>query len=169
MARKYPSGVANATSIPKFTTWKQQNRVFDVVAAYDFAGPGLNLVAVTCPSRSKAFTSARNFRGFWHGAGSGPRVCRRGPARRPAPLAVLSHGLWKRRYGGDPSSDRPAGESQWRPVHRDRRACANFRLSPADVFIPLQADPNSTNQGHFLSCRRHVSNPVSASGPHRPK
>ena len=29
---------------------------------------------------------------------------------------------------------------------------ATFKSDPpADIFIPLQADPNSTNQGHYLS------------------
>jgi predicted permease len=34
---------------------------------------------------------------------------------------------------------------------------ARFRSDPpADVYIPLQADPNSTNQGHFLGVAAHL-------------
>src|SRR6201999_3673154 len=34
-------GNNDATSIPKFSAWRQQTQVFDSVAAYDFSGPGI--------------------------------------------------------------------------------------------------------------------------------
>src|SRR5579863_6239381 len=44
------NGVA---SIPKFNVWRQQTQVFDSVAAYDFAGPGINLTGGDRPEQVK--------------------------------------------------------------------------------------------------------------------
>src|ERR1700680_3341187 len=38
-----PEGNGDMASIPKFNVWREQTQVFDSVAAYDFAGPGINL------------------------------------------------------------------------------------------------------------------------------
>lgn len=64
----------------------------------------------------------------------------------------MSHGLWLRRFGGDPGV-------VGRPLVLDGEAYtvagvlrASFRsYPPADLYLPLQADESSTNQGHFLS------------------
>src|SRR5580698_2147421 len=41
VARGFPGGVGNSISVPKFNAWKK-NDVFEALAAYDFAGPGMN-------------------------------------------------------------------------------------------------------------------------------
>ncbi len=65
---------------------------------------------------------------------------------------VLSYGLWQRRFGGDPSVLR-------RTIRLGGAAYAvvgvlspGFTPYPAtDVWMPLQADPNSTDQAHMLT------------------
>src|SRR5205823_7863535 len=42
ICREFPSGMGCAQSIPKFMAWRPAG-AFDAVAAYDFAGPGINL------------------------------------------------------------------------------------------------------------------------------
>src|SRR5262245_16828803 len=42
VSRQYPQGPAPAVSIPKFMAWRRAQS-FDAIAAYDFAGPGMNL------------------------------------------------------------------------------------------------------------------------------
>jgi predicted permease len=66
---------------------------------------------------------------------------------------VISHGLWKRRFGGDPSLiGRPivlSGE----PHTIIGVLAAGFEPNPpAEIWLPVQADPNTTNQGHYLLC-----------------
>ena len=53
-----PQGNGDVTSIPKFNVWREQTDVFDAVAAYDFAGPGINLTGRRSPGADqRRFTS----------------------------------------------------------------------------------------------------------------
>ena len=65
-----------------------------------------------------------------HAAGTAQRLAaRRGPApppRLPA-IAIISHGFWMRRYGGDPSVVGKDGRSGQRPRADRRRAGAGVR------------------------------------------
>ena len=64
IARHFKEGNGNSASIPKFMAWRQA-RVFDSVAAYDFAGPGMNLGSGDRPSQVKAIhVSQQYFRVF---------------------------------------------------------------------------------------------------------
>src|SRR6201985_674091 len=57
-------GIADIASIPKFNVWREQTQVFDAVAAYDFAGPGINLTGGERPEQVKGIhVSADYFRG----------------------------------------------------------------------------------------------------------
>src|SRR5580698_3235055 len=38
-----PQGSGPAASVPKFNVWRKQTQVLEDIAAYDTAGPGLNL------------------------------------------------------------------------------------------------------------------------------
>ena len=60
-----PEGNGNITSIPKFNVWKSQTQVFSDVAAYDVAGPGMNLTGNGLPEQLKGINvSASYFRVF---------------------------------------------------------------------------------------------------------
>jgi putative ABC transport system permease protein len=67
-------------------------------------------------------------------------------------LAVLTHEVWQSRLGGDP---RIVGRSvllNGQPYTVLGVLPKGFRSEPrAEVFLPLQADPQSTNQGHYLN------------------
>jgi putative ABC transport system permease protein len=151
VARDFPDGVGTSVSIPKFNTWKQ-NDVFESMCAYDFAGPGMNLGSGDHPEQVRGIhVSSEFFRVF----GVAPALGRTFTADEDVPngpkVAVISYQLFSQRLGGD-----------LRLVGRDLRLAgepttvvgvlpATFQSDPpADVFIPLQADPNSTNQGHYL-------------------
>src|SRR5712692_3337456 len=54
VGRAFRDGVlAGAASIPKYTVWKNDNQVFSAIAAFDFAGPGLNLSGGEVPEQIK--------------------------------------------------------------------------------------------------------------------
>jgi len=153
VARKYRDGSTSlSTSLPKFNVWKQHDRTLEAMAAYDMAGPGFNLGGGENPEQVRGLhASAGYFRLFGVspvlGRGFLPEEDRPGGAR----VAVLSNGLWKRRFGGDPGLlGKPviiSGESHTVVGILSERFQPD---PPAEVWLPLQADPASTNQAHYL-------------------
>jgi len=66
-------------------------------------------------------------------------------------LVVLSSGIWQRRFSSDPAIG-GKGISLGGELYTVVGVLApNFNFDPpADVYLPFQADPNSTNQGHYF-------------------
>ena len=163
---RVPGGnVQCAASIPKYMTWSRAQS-FDAVAAYDFAGPGLNLSGGDRPEQVKGIhVSAGYFRSSGRRCGWGGRSRRGGPARgharrgsRAQPVDARTSAAIRRSSGRTISLN---GD----PYLVVGVLSERFRAEPpADVFIPLQADPNSTNQGHFLAAAGHLKPGVSIAG-----
>jgi putative ABC transport system permease protein len=150
--RSYPRGVGSSSSIPKFMAWKKNNQAFEWMALYDFQSLGLNLGSGDRPEQVQGMHVSGD---YFHVFGVAPAMGRTFLSQEDLPggpkVAVVSNDLWKDRLGGDPSMvGRPlllAGDSYTvvgvlpAGFHPD---------PPADVFIPIQADPDSINQGHYL-------------------
>jgi putative ABC transport system permease protein len=145
-------GNNDVASIPKFNVWRQQTQVFDSVAAYDFAGPGINLTGGDRPEQVKGIrVSADYFRVF----GAPMAIGRTFTAEEDRPggpaVAVISNGLWRSRFGGD------SGIID-RTIDLGGEAYAvvgvlgqTFTSDPkSDIWLPLRPDPNSVDQGHYL-------------------
>jgi putative ABC transport system permease protein len=141
-----------SVSIPKYMAWRKANQTFQAMTLYDIWGPGLNLGSGDRPQQVKAIhVSAEYFQVF----GVSPSVGRTFLPQEDQPngpkATVLSSDLWRSHYASDPSLiGKPIllGGDQYTVVGI---LPATFHSDPpADVFIPMQADPNSTNQGHFL-------------------
>jgi len=153
--RVYKSGdVGPSTSIPKFWAWKNNNQTFESMAAYDFAGPGMSLGSGDRPEQVKGIhVSEEYFRVF----GVSPILGRTFLTQEDKPggpkAAVLSNQLWQTHFASEPGLIGRTillGGDNYTVVGI---LPASFKPDPpADVFIPLQADPNSTNQGHYLLC-----------------
>jgi putative ABC transport system permease protein len=145
-------GNNDVTSIPKFNVWRQQTQVFDSVAAYDFAGPGINLTGGDRPEQVKGIrVSADYFRVFGAPVAVGRAFT--GEEDRPGgpAVAVISNGLWRSRFGGDPAIvDRTIdlGGEAYTVVGVLGQSFASDPKS--DVWLPLRPDPNSVDQGHYL-------------------
>jgi len=102
VGRSFKEGGLGPASIPKYFAWRRAMPVFEGMAAYDFAGPGLNLGGVDKAEQVKGIhVSAEFFTVF----GTTPirgRVFTADEDRPSGPkLAVIGNGLWKRRWGGD--------------------------------------------------------------------
>jgi putative ABC transport system permease protein len=153
MQRGFPGdGGGNSVSIPKFMAWKTANQTFEAMALYDFSGPGLNLGAGDRPQQVKGIHVSREyFRVFGVSPASGRTFLPQEDQPGGAKAAVVGYDLWKTRLGSDPSLvGKPLllGGDRYTVVGI---LPATFHSDPpADVFIPMQADPNSTNQGHYL-------------------
>ena len=153
MGLKFPDGIGNSVSIPKFMAWRNNTHAFQYSCAYDFAGPGLNLSGGSMPELVKGIhVSAEFFPVF----GVTPELGRAFTAEEDKPngphVAVMSHGLWVRRFGRDPAAIGRALVLNGELYTVTGVLPASFRSYPAaDLYLPLQMDPNTTNQGHYLN------------------
>ncbi len=151
--RSFPgTGGGGAVSIPKYMAWKKTNQTFQAMALYDFSGPGLNLGSGDRPQQIRGIhVSSEYFQVF----GIAPSVGRVFLSQEDLPngpkAAVLSNDVWRTRFGSDPSLIGKAILLGGDPYTVVGVLPAAFHSDPpADVFLPIQADPNSTNQGHYL-------------------
>jgi putative ABC transport system permease protein len=146
-----PQGNAFVTSIPKFNVWKEQNRVLEDISAFDAGGPGVNLSGGDRPEQIKAIRVSAD---YFHLFGAPIAIGRTFTSEEDRPgaghFAVVSDGLWKRRFGADPklvgSTIILGGEPHTVLGITGPGFVSN---PPADLWTPLQADPNSTDQAHY--------------------
>jgi len=151
--RVYKSGgVSSSTSIPKYFAWKKNNQTFDSMALYDFSGPGLNLGEGDRPEQVKGIhVSAEYFRVFGVAPARGRTFLEQEDQPGGPKVAVLSDSLWRSRFGADASLIGKPIILGGDPTTVVGILPPSFHSDPpADVFIPMQADPNSANQGHYL-------------------
>ena len=147
-----PQGSYPNASPTKYNVWHRQTQALEEVAAYDTGGPGLNMSGGGRPEQIKGIHVSREFFDLF---GAHTQIGRTFTAEEDRPrggnVAVLSNGIWQRRFGSDPSILGRAivlgGESVTIIGVLDRK----FAFDPQpDVYLPFQADPNSTNQGHYF-------------------
>jgi predicted permease len=146
-----PEGNGNITSIPKFMVWRKQSQVFQDVAAYDLGGPGVNLTGGDRPEQLKGVhVSAGFFRVFGARLVAG-RTFSADEDRPGGPaLVVITGGMW-RRFGADPNlvgKSLTLGDEAYTVTGILDPSFASD--PPADIYIPLRADPNSSEQAHYL-------------------
>jgi len=151
-----PGRSFNAAGIPDFMVWRESTQAFQDFAAYDSSskgsgsGPGLNLTGGDRPELLKALhVSADYFRLFGAQVEIG-RVFSSDEDRPGGPrLVVISDGLWRRRFGGDRSlvgqTILLGGDPS---VVIGVLGPAMALDPPADIWLPQQADPHSTNFAH---------------------
>jgi putative ABC transport system permease protein len=147
-----PQGNGNMASIPKFNNWHAQTQVFDSVTAYDLGGPGVNLTGGDRPEQLRGIhVSADYFRVFGAPVAIGRTFT--GDEDRPGgpKLAVLANGLWRSHFGSDANIVGKTVELGGEPYQITGVLGSAFHSDPpADIYLPLQADPNSSDQAHYL-------------------
>ena len=153
--------MVEGTSIPMFVAWREQAHVLEDFALYDLQGfmsggeteyflkaPGVNLTEGDRPERLAAIhVSADYFRLF----GASVEIGRTFTAREDIPggprLVVISDGFWRRRFGADRNllgkGILLGGEPHVVIGVVSPSFCTD---QPPDVWLPLRADPNSTDQ-----------------------
>ncbi len=154
-----------AASVPKYNTWRRQTQVLEDVSAYDTGGPGLNLGGSDHPEQLKGIHVSYE---FFHLFGVQPVIGRTFTAAEDRPhggnVIVLSNGLWQRRFGSDlgmVGKSLKLGDESYRVIGV---LAPGFTFDPApDVYMPFQADPESTNQGHFFQTSARLKPGVSLS------
>ncbi|MDE3171278.1 MAG: ABC transporter permease [Acidobacteriota bacterium] len=158
LRRVFPQGLSLSyptVSIPKFMVWREQTQVFQSTAIFDSGPLALN---VTGGNRPEQVPGIRASAGYFKVFGVPIVLGRAYTAEEDKPggphVAVISYGLWHERYGGDPriigktievggSADEVIGVAKF---------VARF---PTDIWLPLQANPNSSDQAHdYLAVAR---------------
>jgi putative ABC transport system permease protein len=139
-------------SIPEINLLSQQTAVFQDFAAYDFGGPGVNITGSGEPEQVKAIhVSNAYFRLFGAPVVAGRTFTSDEDRPNGGRVVILSHGLWVRRFGADRSLVGKSillGNESYLVVGI---LGADFQPNPAaEIWFPLQADPNSTGQAHYV-------------------
>jgi predicted permease len=146
-----PDGNGAGASIPKFFKWKAQTNVFQDVAAYDFGGPGFNLTGGQPEQVHGLHVTEAYFRLFGAPVMLGRTFTEQEDSPNGGKVVVLSYGLWKRRFGGNPNIVGSALSLGNEPYTIIGVLGKSFFSDPeADILLPFQFDPNSANQGHYF-------------------
>jgi putative ABC transport system permease protein len=158
IGQQFQAGSMGNAGEPKFLFWREQSELFEAMAAYSaFGGAGGNLaggseaeyvsgvrasadlfrVLGVYPALGREFTEAEDTHG-------GDRV------------AILSDGLWRRRFGADKELIGRSVLLNDKPVTVVGVMPPNFRLGfGVDLFVPMRArptanyDPNATVVGRL--------------------
>jgi putative ABC transport system permease protein len=159
---RQPTGekIEGAT-IPEFVAWREQAQALEDFTMYDqegafwgggteyyMIGPGVNLTGGDRPERlTSIHVSASYFRLF----GAPMEIGRAFTAQEDIPrgprVAVISDGFWRRRFGADRNLLGKAILLGGEPHVVVGVLAPGFDIDlNSDVWLPLQMDPNSTDQ-----------------------
>ena len=152
LGRQFATGIGYSNSIPKYFAWRQ-NQVFEAMTIYDFGALAMNLGSADPPQPVKAaHVSAEYFKVF----GVSPFMGRTFSESEDLPngpsVAVIGYGLWQSRLGASRDIIGRAIVLNAAPYTVVGVLPAGFQADPeADLWLPMQADPHSANQGHYLN------------------
>ena len=159
-----PRGSGTAGSPAKFQHWRQQTGVVQDVAAFRTGVVNLTGGAVPEQIRS-AQVSEAYFRLFGAPILRGHTFSREQDLPHGEKVALLSQGLWARRFGSDPGilgKTILLGGDPYVAIGivGGRFDFREFGPQP-DVWVPFQLDPNTTDQGHYFQVAGRVKPGVS--------
>ncbi len=159
-----PQGSGPAASPAKFMHWRQQSSVVQDVSA--FRSNIVNLTGGTFPEqlRSEEVT-ADFFRLFGTPIIRGRTFTTEEALPRGDRVVLLSEGLWKRRFAGDPQIVGRTVPLDGEPfmvigIVGERFDFQDFGPAP-DVWVAFQLDPNTTDQGHYFLAAGRVKPGIS--------
>lgn len=127
------TGERAAVAPANFLDWRERSQSFDRLAAvtpssYDYTGTG----------EPEVLFGAQVTQGFWEAVGVRPLLGRTFAddehARGGRPVALITHGLWQRRFGGDPSI-------VGKPITLDGRPRTIVGVLPAGFALQLLPRP----------------------------
>jgi predicted permease len=150
VARKFPNGNGSSVSVPKFMAWRK-SRSFESMTAYDFGSINLNLGTGDRPNPVNAVHVTSD---FFKVFGVVPILGRTFLPEEDLPHAgrftVITFHLWQNRLGGDRDIAGKAINLSGEQYVVLGVLPERFQPDPpADLYLPEQFDPNSTNQGHI--------------------
>ena len=153
MMQKFPQGTNPIVSIPKYVLFTQQTKVLEDFCVYDTGGLRVNLTGGDRPEQLRAMhVSANFFSVFAIPMAKGRAFTAQEDIPNGPRLAVISTGLWRSRFGGDPNIVGKSFDLDNDPytVIGVMAPMPSTDYTDEDVYLPIQLDPNSSNQGNYL-------------------
>ena len=151
-------------SIPEYNIWQEQSAIFQQVAAYDWGGAGIDLTGGDHPEQVLGIHVTS---GYFSLFGAPVVAGRTFTAAEDSPngghVAVLSYGLWKRRFGGNPKivgTTIQADDQPWLVVGVIGPGFVTD--TPADLWIPFQFDLTSREMAHNFNVAARLKPGVTA-------
>ncbi len=146
-----PNGSGTSSSPVNFNTWRAQTGVFQDVAAYDFGGPGFNLTGEVPEQVHGIHVSADYFRLFGAPVLLGRTFTPQEDSPNGGNVVVISYGFWQRKFGGNPKIVGTTVSLSNESYTIVGVLGKSFFTDPqADLWVPFQIDPDSTNKGHYF-------------------
>jgi predicted permease len=163
LMRGYQKGNSTAVAIPKFVFWRDHNIVFEHVATYDTIGSGFNMTGDGTPER---ITGSRVSLDFFKVFAAAPEAGRTFLPEEDLPngpkVVVLSHGLWKRRFGGNVSIIGKSVTLNGEPYTVVGVMPAGFRFpAAAELWTPIGIDPANREKANYLEISARLKEGVS--------
>ena len=147
----FPDGNGPAASPVNFNTWRAQTSVFQDVTAYDFGGPGFNLTGPVPEQVHGIHASEAYFRLFGAPVMLGRTFTPQEDSPNGGHVVVISYGFWQRKFGGNPNIVGTSVSLGNEPYTIVGVLGKSFDTDPeADIWLPFQIEPNSTNLGHYF-------------------
>src|SRR5688572_8523038 len=142
-----------ASSPAKFAHWRQETTVIQDATAY--RTNVVNYTGGAVPEQLRAGqVSADYFKLFGAGLFRGRTFDADEDLPNGPKVAVLSHGLWARRFGSDPDIIGKTILLSGDPHEVIGIISPSFDLAevgePPELWVPFQLDPNTVDQGHFF-------------------
>jgi len=165
LGRQFRGGVGYSNSIPKYMAWRQ-NDVFEAMALYDFGALAMNVGSGNPPQTVKTLrVSAEYFKVFGVSPAAGRTFSQTEDLPNGPAVVVISQAVLQSRLAG-------TSDALGRPILLNGVPYTVIGILPrrfqpdpdADVWIPLQAEPNSTNQGHYLNVAGRLKPGVTVAG-----
>jgi predicted permease len=148
-------------SATKFHLWHEQTKVFHDVAAYDFSAKGMNLTGGVPEQVQGVHVSEAYFRLFGARMLLGRTFTPQQDLPHGGNLVVLSYGFWKRRFGSDRNIIGRTLSLSGEPYLILGVTGPDFETDPAaDLWLPFQFPPNSTDQAHYFTCAGRLNTGV---------
>jgi putative ABC transport system permease protein len=145
-----PDGEWPSASATKLHVWQNQTSVFQDVAGYD-GGGGMNLTGAIPEQVHGVHVTEGYFRVFGAQFVAGRGFTRDEDRPHGGNVAVISGGLWKRKFASDPQIVGKSISIANLPYTVVGVTSADFDTDPpADLWVPYQFDPNTTDQAHYF-------------------
>jgi putative ABC transport system permease protein len=140
-------------NIPDFNIWLQQRKILKQVAAYDFGGAGMNLTGGDQPQQVQGIhVSAGYFALFGAPVAAGRTFTQAEDSQHGGNVVVLSYGLWKSRFGGNPNIVGSNIQLDGQPYLVVGVIGRGFVTDPpADLWVPFQFDLASQDMAHYFN------------------
>ena len=153
-----------ASSPAKFAHWRQQTTVIQDATAY--RTNVVNYTGGAAPEQLQAGqVSADYFKLFGAQLFKGRTFSAEEDLPGGPKVAVLSHGLWTRRFGSDPNIIGKTILLSGDPHEVIGIISPSFDLAevgqPPELWVPFQLDPNTVDQGHFFQSAARLKRGVS--------